>query len=50
MEKDKLKDARLLRRGIQTVRITDFRMEYDLGGVLDDVRAVISLRQRLAGS
>jgi very-short-patch-repair endonuclease len=49
MEKDKFKDGKLLRKGIQTLRVTDFRMEYDTPGVLDDVRAVLSLRRRRAG-
>jgi hypothetical protein len=50
IEKDKFKDAKLLTKGIQTMRITDFRIEYDLAGVLDDVRAVINLRRPPAGS
>jgi hypothetical protein len=41
IEKDKLRDAKLLRRGIQTLRFTDFRIEYDIADCLDDVRAVI---------
>jgi very-short-patch-repair endonuclease len=40
MEKDKLKDARLLRQGISTLRITDLRFRLDPQGVLADVRAL----------
>ncbi len=43
IERDKLKDAKLLRRGIRTLRVTDWRMEADSVGILDDVRAILRL-------
>ncbi|MGI9183528.1 MAG: type IV toxin-antitoxin system AbiEi family antitoxin domain-containing protein [Solirubrobacteraceae bacterium] len=39
-ERDKIKDANLLRHGINVLRITDLRLELDAPGVLDDVRAL----------
>jgi hypothetical protein len=36
-------DAKLLCRGVQTLRFTDFRIEYDIADCLDDVRAVMRL-------
>jgi hypothetical protein len=44
MEKDKLKDAKLLRLGIRVLRITDTRLGLDPGGVLDDLLAALGLR------
>lgn len=44
IEKDRYRDAKLLTRGIQTLRFTDFRIEYDLAGCLDDIRGVMKLR------
>lgn len=38
MERDRVKDAHLLRLGIVPLRITDFRMERDEDGILADVR------------
>lgn len=43
MEKDRIKDAKLLRLGIPTLRITDTRFRYDLAGVLSDLRAALGL-------
>ena len=37
MERDRIKDADLLRRGITPLRFTDFRVEHDLRGVLGDL-------------
>lgn len=37
MEKDRLKDAALLRLGITPLRFTDFRFEQDQGGILGDL-------------
>jgi very-short-patch-repair endonuclease len=38
MEKDRIKDASLLRQGITPLRFTDFRVEYDIRGILGDLR------------
>jgi hypothetical protein len=43
MEKDRVKDAKLLRLGIRTLRITDTRFELDPLGVLDDLLAALAL-------
>jgi hypothetical protein len=43
IEKDRFRDAKLLRRRIQTLRFTGFRLEYDMAGCLDDLRAVMRL-------
>jgi very-short-patch-repair endonuclease len=49
IEKDKYRDTKLfVRHGIVTLRFTDFRIEYDLAGCLDDIREVIKLRRRIA--
>ncbi len=40
LEKDRIKDAKLLRRGIRVLRITDRRLSLEPQGVLDDVRAL----------
>ncbi len=40
MEKDKLKDARLLRKRIRTMRITELRFTLDQQGILDDLRSL----------
>ena len=40
MERDKRKDAKLLRAGIAVMRITDLRLELEPQAVLDDVRAL----------
>lgn len=42
MEKDKLKDARLLRKRIRTMRITELRFTLDQQGILDDLRSLTS--------
>jgi very-short-patch-repair endonuclease len=39
-EKDRYRDAKLLRAGIHTLRITDARWQLDRDGALDDVRAL----------
>jgi very-short-patch-repair endonuclease len=38
MERDRIKDAFLLRHGITPLRFTDFRVEHDLPGILRDLR------------
>jgi very-short-patch-repair endonuclease len=38
MEKDRIKDAALLRQGITPLRFTDFRVEHDARGILADLR------------
>ena len=37
MERDRIKDAFLLRHGITPLRFTDFRVEHDVPGVLSDL-------------
>jgi hypothetical protein len=46
MEKDKLKDAKLLLLGIRVMRITDMRFQYDRDGIYDDLRAALGLLDR----
>ncbi len=46
IEKDKFRDAKLLRIGIQTLRFTGLRIDLDLLGCIDDVRAVIAFNRR----
>jgi hypothetical protein len=41
IEKDKVKDAKLLRLGIRTLRITDTRFNYDRPGVYDDLISLL---------
>lgn len=41
IEKDKLKDAKLLSRGIRTMRITDLRMTLDSRGILRDLSSLL---------
>jgi very-short-patch-repair endonuclease len=38
MERDRIKDASLLRQGITPLRFTDFRVEHDIDGILGDLR------------
>jgi very-short-patch-repair endonuclease len=38
MERDRIKDVALQRLGLTPLRFTDFRVEYDPSGVLEDVR------------
>jgi very-short-patch-repair endonuclease len=38
MEKDRIKDASLLRQGVTPLRFTDFRVEHDVRGILGDLR------------
>jgi very-short-patch-repair endonuclease len=40
LERDRLKDAKLLRKGIRTMRVTDMRFRLDPEGVLADVRGL----------
>jgi very-short-patch-repair endonuclease len=50
IEKDRFRDAKLLtRRRIQTLRFTDFRIEWELADCLDDIRAFMRDRGALAG-
>jgi hypothetical protein len=44
IEKDKLKDAKLLTIGIRTLRITDTPFNYDRAGVYDDLLGLLKLR------
>jgi very-short-patch-repair endonuclease len=39
-ERDKLKDAKLLRNGIRTMRVTDLRFTVDADGILADLRSL----------
>lgn len=41
MEKDRLKDGKLLGMGIRPLRITDRRLEHDAGGALNDLLALL---------
>jgi hypothetical protein len=43
MEKDRTKDAALLRRGVTPLRFTDFRVNHDPRGILSDVRHFLDL-------
>jgi hypothetical protein len=43
MEKDRIKDAWLLRQGITPLRFTDFRVEHDIGGILGDLRHFLKI-------
>jgi very-short-patch-repair endonuclease len=43
MEKDRIKDAWLLRHGITPLRFTDFRVEHDLHGILSDLRHFLQI-------
>jgi hypothetical protein len=43
MEKDRIKDAALLRRDITPLRFTDFRVEHDLPGILKDLRHFLKI-------
>jgi hypothetical protein len=43
MERDRVKDAALLRRGVTPLRFTDFRVEHDVQGILADVRHFLKL-------
>ncbi len=42
LEKDKIKDAKLLRAGIRVLRITDARLRLDPQGVLEDLLALLN--------
>jgi hypothetical protein len=43
MERDRVKDAKLLLKRINVMRITDTRFELDPRGVFDDVLAALGL-------
>ena len=43
MERDRIKDAFLLRQGITPLRFTDFRVEHDLPGILRDLRHFLKI-------
>jgi hypothetical protein len=43
MERDRVKDAALLRQGITPLRFTDFRVEHDITGILADLRHFLAL-------
>ncbi len=43
MEKDRIKDAWLLRHGVTPLRFTDFRVEHDPRGILNDLRHFLQL-------
>jgi very-short-patch-repair endonuclease len=43
MERDRIKDAFLLRQGITPLRFTDFRVEHDVPGILRDLRHFVGL-------
>ena len=43
MERDRIKDAALLRKGITPLRFTDFRVEHDLPGILRDLHHFLAL-------
>jgi hypothetical protein len=45
LERDRVKDAKLLRVGIRVMRITDSRFEYDALGALGDLLAALGLSQ-----
>jgi hypothetical protein len=49
IEKDKYRDTKLFtRHEIVTLRFTDFRIEYDLAGCLNDIRDAMKLRRLAA--
>jgi hypothetical protein len=43
MERDRIKDAFLLRVGITPVRYTDFRMDHDVPGILRDLHHFLNI-------
>jgi very-short-patch-repair endonuclease len=43
MEKDRIKDAWLLKRGVTPLRFTDFRVEHDIRGILSDLHHFLKL-------
>jgi len=43
MEKDRMKDAALLRKGITPLRYTEFRVEHDLRGILSDLHHFLKI-------
>ena len=43
MEKDRIKDAALLKAGITPLRFTDFRVEHDARGILSDLRHFLDI-------
>jgi very-short-patch-repair endonuclease len=43
MERDRIKDAWLLRHGVTPLRFTDFRVEHDARGILGDLRHFLNI-------
>jgi very-short-patch-repair endonuclease len=43
MEKDRIKDAALLKAGVTPLRFTDFRVEHDARGILSDLRHFLDI-------
>jgi hypothetical protein len=43
MERDRVKDADLQKRGLIPLRFTDFRVEHDLPGILTDLRHFLAV-------
>lgn len=41
IERDRLRDARLLAHGIRTLRVTDSRFSHDRAGVIEDLKAAL---------
>jgi len=50
IEKDKLRDGKLLLKRVRTLRITDLRWQFDRAGAMDDLRQLLSLPPLRAGS
>ncbi len=48
IERDRLRDARLLARGIRTLRITDSRFEHDESGSFDDLKLALGIHSQRA--
>jgi very-short-patch-repair endonuclease len=43
MEKDRIKDAALLRQGVTPLRFTDFRVEHDVRGIVADLHHFLEI-------
>lgn len=50
MERDRIKDASLLRQGVTPLRFTDFRVEHDIRGILADLRHFLGLDSSTAAA
>jgi hypothetical protein len=50
MERDRFRDAQLLRQGIRTLRITDRRYNDDPEGAIDDLKAALAVGTNPAGN